>query len=160
MTNGKLIEILRRYTSGIPVKVADADGLYDATAFDVQVVEAPDAVGGLALCISAHDSSKARQVLPEVVCPSCGWVHVAIPRHHAEQHVSDANADHLASGNQPVATMDAYLKCFRCGKETSAFLPAQPSDAPLGCTLQPAVVEPRQPRQRLPSEVFDGLAQS
>lgn len=139
----ELIEILARYEPEMPVKVADADGLFDATRFDIQVVDAPEADRGLALCISAHDSACARQVRREVRCEKCGWVHVAIPLHHAEQEVLDANMEHARSGHAPVETIGRHLRCYRCGAASDSFVAAAPSDAPLGCTLQPVVVGQR-----------------
>lgn len=143
MTVVELIEILARYGPGMPVKVADAEGLFDATRLDIQVVDAPEADGGLALCISAHDSACARQVRPEVRCGKCGWVHVAIPLHHAEQEVLDANIEHAKAGRPVVESIGRYLRCYRCGAESAGFIAAGPSDAPAGSTLQPLVVAPR-----------------
>lgn len=144
MTVVELIEILARYGPNTPVKVADAEGLFDATRLDIQVVDAPKADGGLALCISAHDSACARQVRPEVRCRNCGWVHVAVPLHHAEQEVLDANTEHARSGRAPVETIGRYLRCYRCGAASEGFVAAGPSDAPVGCTLQPVVVGQRE----------------
>jgi hypothetical protein len=60
----------------------------------------------------------------EVKCPKCSWVHAAI----SSAFVSDAD-------------MAAHLKCFRCGEPSVGFVPAQPGDAPVGCTLQPVVMQ-------------------
>jgi hypothetical protein len=59
----------------------------------------------------------------EVKCPKCSWVHAEIP----SAYVSDAN-------------MAAHLQCFQCGESTVNFVPAQPGDAPMGCTLQSVVL--------------------
>ncbi len=143
MTVVDLIEILARYEPGMPVKVADANGLFDATRLDIQLVDAQEADGGLALCVSAHDSSCARQVRPEVMCPKCGWVHVAIPLHHAEQAVLDANFEHAKAGRPTVETIGRYMRCFRCGAASADFTAAETNDAPGGSTLQPVVVAHR-----------------
>lgn len=140
MTVVELIEILARYDPGTPVRIADAHSQRDATRFDVQLVDVPEADGGLAVCISPHDRSCARQVRPEVRCPSCGWVHVAIPLHHAEQSIVDVNVEHARSGIPAVETIERYLRCRRCGTASAGFTPAGPDDAPAGCTLPSVVV--------------------
>lgn len=61
----------------------------------------------------------------EMKCARCGWVHVAIPRAVAEESGGD---------------IERYLHCFRCGRPTSQFVPAEPGDAPLGCTIQACVM--------------------
>lgn len=143
MTVVELIEILARYDPGTPVLVADAERLVDATRFDVQVVDAPRSDGGLAICISHSGNTCARQVRPEAKCPRCGWVHVVIPLHHAEQTVLDANIEHARAGSRHVDTIARYLRCCKCGEATEGFIPAAPHDAPAGCTLQPVVVAQR-----------------
>ncbi len=65
---------------------------------------------------------------PEVKCPACGWVHVALPLVEALRE--GLSRDDLAR----------YYRCFNCRKPTAAFVFAEPEDAPLGCTLQPVVV--------------------
>lgn len=141
MTVAQLIEILRRYAPSMPAMVSDSGGTFDATAFDVQIVRVPPLSGNLALCISPHQTAAARQVVVEVKCPRCGWVHAAIPLHHAEQTVRDENADRMRAGLKATATVSRYLKCFRCGGDTGSFLPATEGDAPDGCTLEPVVVD-------------------
>lgn len=136
----RVIEILARYDPDLRVYVADGQAQYLATALDVQVVEAPGPDGGLAICVSPHSYTSARQVRPEVKCPKCAWVHIAIPRHHAEQAVLDANSEHRHAGRPAAETTERYLRCFRCGQSTLAFTLAGPDDAPDGCTLQPVVV--------------------
>lgn len=143
MTVVELIEILARYDPGTPVMVADADRLVEATRFDIQVIDAPAADSGLALCISPRDDTCAHQVRPEMKCPKCGWVYVAIPLHHAEQAVLDANIEHAKAGRPGVESIGRYLRCYRCGAESAGFIAAGPSDAPAGSTLQPVVVAPR-----------------
>ncbi len=143
MTVVELIEILARYDPGMSVLVADAKRLVDATRFDVQVVDAPRSNGGLAICISPSGNTCARQVRPEVKCPRCGWVHVVIPLHHAEQAVLNANVEHAKAGSRNVDTIVRYLRCFKCGEATDGFIAAAPHDAPTGCTLQPVVVAQR-----------------
>lgn len=141
MTIAQLIEILRRYAPSMPVVVSDSGGTYDATAFDVQIVRVPPIGGRLALCISPHETVAARQVLEEVKCPGCGWVHAAIPLHHAEQTVRDENAERQRAGAEATAAVSRYFRCFRCGGDTRAFVPATEADAPNGCTLQPVVID-------------------
>ncbi len=65
------------------------------------------------------------QQYPEVKCSACGWVHVAIP---------------LAVAKASSEDIERYMRCFRCGRPTSQFVPAEESDAPLGCTLQACVM--------------------
>lgn len=65
---------------------------------------------------------------PEVTCPKCGWVHVAI-----QMDVARANSD-------TDEDLERYLKCFRCGEPTFDFVPALEGDAPMGCTLQAVVL--------------------
>lgn len=140
MTIAQLMEILSRYDPAMAVMVSDDGGVFDASAFDVQLIRVQTKLGGRAICIAAHETATARQELAEVKCPSCGWVHVAIPRHHAEQTVVDENAERQRSGDVASASMDRFLKCFRCGEAPERFVPAQEADAPAGCTLQPVVV--------------------
>ncbi|EKD98133.1 MAG: hypothetical protein ACD_23C00569G0004 [uncultured bacterium] len=66
--------------------------------------------------------------LPEVKCPKCGWVHVAIPMEVAREH-SHTDDD-----------MQRYFECFRCGAPALDFLAALEGDAPVGCTLQAVVL--------------------
>ena len=66
------------------------------------------------------------QRYPEVKCPKCGWVHVAIPAQVARESGDD---------------FERYLRCFRCGADSAGFVPAGEADAPLGATLQACVVE-------------------
>lgn len=73
-----------------------------------------------------HDPMTHR--FPEVKCPKCGWVHVAIPIDVAREN-SDTDDD-----------MERYFKCFRCGAPTLGFVPALEGDAPMGCTLQAVVL--------------------
>lgn len=58
----------------------------------------------------------------EVKCPSCGWVHAAIP-------LSSVPPEHLES----------YLSCAHCGAPSREFVPAGRYDAPLGCMLTPVL---------------------
>ena len=60
----------------------------------------------------------------EYKCPKCSWVHAAIPLAVVQQ-----NPEYYG-----------YYKCFRCGAPSDGFVPAEPADAPDGCTLQPVVV--------------------
>lgn len=76
-----------------------------------------------------------------VKCPACGWLHFEISAATARAEVAEVNAHLRAVGEPENASFDRYLRCFRCGADTAGFVPAQESDAPLGCTIQPAVVE-------------------
>lgn len=40
----------------------------------------------------------------------------------------------------PEANRVAIRKCFTCGAPASEFVPAQPGDAPIGCTMTPIVL--------------------
>lgn len=70
----------------------------------------------------------------EVKCPLCSWVHASVT-------LSTILSD-VGSPEQ----LARYFRCFRCGSPTEAFVPAQPEDAPLGCTLQLVVVGEAPPR--------------
>jgi hypothetical protein len=39
------------------------------------------------------------------------------------------------------AFFDRCLRCLRCNADTATFVPAKESDAPLGVTIQPVVIE-------------------
>jgi DNA-directed RNA polymerase subunit RPC12/RpoP len=60
----------------------------------------------------------------EYKCNKCGWVHAAISMHAVPRG----------------QTLDRYLRCFNCGILAFNFVPAEPEDAPDGCTLQPVVI--------------------
>mgnify|MGYP001575307848 CR=1 FL=1 len=60
--------------------------------------------------------------MKEVTCLNCGWVHMG---------VSSIPKD---------STYD-YMHCFRCGGSYSNFRPATERDCPVGCTLQPILME-------------------
>jgi hypothetical protein len=85
----------------------------------------------------------------EFKCPNCGRVHMGILEADAVKQVADVNAyletlapaQRHASYGDRVATIDRYLRCFHCGAPSSAFVPAQPGDAPIGSTLH-AVIAP------------------
>lgn len=73
-------------------------------------------------------------------CPRCGGVHAAIPLQEAQEQVQSANA-WLASNNEPeTEDLARYMRCSRCGAPLTDSVPAQPDDAPDGCTIQPVVV--------------------
>lgn len=76
-----------------------------------------------------------------VKCPTCGWLHFAIAEADALEEMRGVNEilEHEGSGRK--ATLEAYLRCFRCGADSAAFVPAQESDAPPGVTIQAVVVE-------------------
>lgn len=76
----------------------------------------------------------------EYKCPKCGWVHAAITLADAEAQIASANEYDKSQGRQQTASMDHYLRCFRCGAPTTGFVPAGPGDAPSGCTIQGIVV--------------------
>lgn len=73
-------------------------------------------------------------------CPACGWVHVAIPLEDAEAGVRSGNAYAAAQGEPQKESIDRYLKCFRCGADSSTFVPAKDRDVPAGSTIQSVVV--------------------
>lgn len=64
----------------------------------------------------------------EVKCPKCAWVHASVP------------LSTVLSDDDSPEQIAHYFRCFNCRSPTSAFVPAQPEDAPRGCTLQPVVV--------------------
>lgn len=142
MTVEELIQLLYRFGSRTSVRLADSVGQFVVTPCDIEGLDT-DAPGGPAVCLFARDAACARPVRPEMKCLTCGWVHVAIPRHHAEQWVLDATPEHRQDGRLASAAMHRYFRCYRCGATTDAFVPALPSDAPVGCTLQPVVVGQR-----------------
>lgn len=76
----------------------------------------------------------------EYKCSKCGWVHAAIPLEEALEQVKSAN-EWLASKYEPMSgDIARYMRCFRCSAATADFVPAQPEDAPTGCTIQCVVV--------------------
>lgn len=72
-----------------------------------------------------HESMMHR--FPEVKCPKCGWVHVAIPKAVARENSSNDD-------------MEPYFKCFRYGAPALDFVPALEGGAPVGCTLQAVIL--------------------
>ena len=58
----------------------------------------------------------------EYKCNRCGWVHAALP----VQAIYEVT--------------EMYLRCFSCKASSGGFVPAEPGDAPKGCTLQPVYV--------------------
>ena len=64
----------------------------------------------------------------EYTCPRCSRVHAAIL-------LVDAEA---AAGE--LGDMASYFRCFECRAPSTTFVPSQPADAPVGCTLTPVVV--------------------
>lgn len=76
----------------------------------------------------------------EYKCPKCGWVHAAIPLSEATAQVASANEYCESQGPPQIASMERYLRCFRCGAPTTGFVPACPGDAPNGCTIQGIIV--------------------
>lgn len=143
MTVEELVKLLSRFDPTAPVRLADAAGQFDVTRYDIEALHEADAPGGSAVCFFARDTPCMRPVRPEMKCPACGWVHVAIPRHHAEQSVLDALREHRQDRCLADQALQRYFRCFRCGEATDAFVPAGPCDAPVGCTLQPVVVGQR-----------------
>lgn len=65
-------------------------------------------------------------------CSKCGWVHAVIG-------YKDALAHHERNANS-AKSLARLFGCFSCGASTEGFVPAEPGDAPLGATLQAAVV--------------------
>jgi hypothetical protein len=81
-----------------------------------------------------------------VKCHLCGWLHFAVSAEHARAQVSSMvdyleglNAEARASFGTP--SLAAYMRCFMCGADSAGFLCATETDAPLGATIQPVVVE-------------------
>lgn len=143
MTVEELIKLLQRFGPATRVRLADAAGQFEVTRYDIEALDAVDAPGGPAVCFVARDTTYMRPVRPEMKCPTCGWVFIAIPRHYAEQSVLDADPEHRQDRRLADAALARYFKCFRCGAATDTFAPAGQDDAPVGCTLQPVVVGQR-----------------
>lgn len=59
-------------------------------------------------------------------CSACGWVHTVVP--------------HSSTADNPAA-WKRFETCFHCHDQKAQFLPAKPSDVPLGATLQPIVLK-------------------
>ena len=76
-----------------------------------------------------------------VKCPNCGWLHFVVSAERAMRQVQQTNSAFQLQGIQQRAFFNSYLHCFRCGQDSAAFQPAQESDAPLGVTIQPVVIE-------------------
>lgn len=130
MSAEELIKLLSRFDPSTPVRLADAGGQFDVTGHDIEVLDAAGAPGGLAVCVFARDTACVRPMRHEMKCPRCGWVHVAIPRHHAEQSVLDADPEHRQDRRLADAALARCFKCFRCGAVTDTFALAGPDDAP------------------------------
>jgi rubredoxin len=79
--------------------------------------------GGLTEAI-AHGGFSANLGYKEYKCPNCGWVYAAIP-----PTVAEKSPEYLG-----------FHSCFNCSEPTWSFVPAEPGDAPDGCTLPPVVV--------------------
>jgi hypothetical protein len=76
-----------------------------------------------------------------VKCPTCGWLHFAVSAESAVEQVDAVNEAFALQGIPQRAFFDKYLRCFRCNADTATFVPAQETDAPLGVTIQPVVIE-------------------
>jgi phage FluMu protein Com len=69
------------------------------------------------------------QRYPEVKCPKCGRVHVAIPVEVARQYASNDDE-----------ALARYFKCIRFDAPTHDFLQSQPGDVPVSATLHAEVL--------------------
>jgi hypothetical protein len=67
-------------------------------------------------------------IIGEYKCPRCAWVHVAVTQEFAEQTSTPGSTGRLH-------------RCFNCAGPSIGFLPASHDDAPIGCTLQPVVLD-------------------
>lgn len=76
-----------------------------------------------------------------VKCTACGWLHFAISAAAALEEMQGMNEMLEREGSDRKATLEAYLRCFRCGADSATFVPAQESDAPPGVTIQAVVVQ-------------------
>jgi hypothetical protein len=81
-------------------------------------------------------------------CPKCGYAHVAISLHDAQEQVRQAQAFFVAASKinnvttrGPGAYLEAYKRCSWCGASTADFVPALPGDIPDSWQL-PAVIVP------------------
>lgn len=66
----------------------------------------------------------------EYKCPTCSWVHAAIPLSDAEAQVAN---EYFQSQGRPQT--DHYFRCFKCGAPTDGFVRAGPAHLKLStCT--------------------------
>jgi rubredoxin len=73
-------------------------------------------------------------------CPMCGWVHSAIPLDAAQEQVNCVNEWYASKGEPATENIAHYMSCFQCGASAADFVRAKPGDAPIGSTIQAAVV--------------------
>jgi hypothetical protein len=84
----------------------------------------------------------------ERTCLKCGWVAFGVTREYAEDEVERFNAFFDASdaetreayGNRH-STIKAYEHCMLCRGPWTNFRDAVEGDCPIGCTLNPIIVE-------------------
>ena len=57
------------------------------------------------------------------------------------QQVRETNEAFQLQGTSQCTSFDSYLQCFQCAQDSATFQLAQESDAPLGVTIQPVVIE-------------------
>lgn len=91
------------------------------------------------------DSTDRSLTAMYVKCHRCGRVHYSVSAEYARYTVEGMgnvlrtfNADERVSAGP---SLDAYMRCSKCGADSAGFVPAQETDAPLGATIQPVVVE-------------------
>jgi hypothetical protein len=61
-----------------------------------------------------------------VTCRQCGWVHMGVSRQQVSTWGEDASR---------------FERCFRCGGSHRNMRAAGDKDVPVGCTIQPVIVE-------------------
>lgn len=80
-------------------------------------------------------------------CNRCGWVSYGVTRKDAERSVAEFNKFYEAA---PAATRESfggpstilhYEVCIGCGGSYKNTRDSSPDDCPVGCTLNPIIVE-------------------
>jgi hypothetical protein len=87
-----------------------------------------------------------------VTCTHCGWVHVLLSVEETEKSIREFNDrfDQLSTADQykfyrgRKAKLDEYLRCYGCGT-MSEMRWYREGDCPIGVTLQPTCLRPRDP---------------
>ena len=86
---------------------------------------------------------------PFRTCKTCGWVHFAINRKHAEKEVESFNQYFLRLPvrkrkqyyNNTESNIKYYEQCYLCGGSYRNFRPSKLRDCPDGVTVSPIIHE-------------------
>ena len=81
-------------------------------------------------------------------CNACGWVAFGVTRESAVTSVMRFNdyfnrlslEQQQAYYNGKGASLDSYMRCFRCGGNYTNFRDSKEGDCPYGVTLQPILL--------------------